>query len=72
MQNNTLDLIVGPIENYEDRLFGYKAAHEAYVLVKDKVCSAKLSKYLTYMQELQENLPVEAYYKAESLGLMLN
>ena len=44
MQNNTLDLIVGPIENYEDRLFGYKAAHEAYVLVKDKGWSAKLAK----------------------------
>lgn len=68
MQNNTLDLIVGPIENYEDRLFGYKAAHEAYVLVKDKVWSAKLAKYVTYLQELQENLPVEATYKAEKPG----
>lgn len=68
MQNNTLDLIVGPIENYEDRLFGYKAAHEAYVLVKDKVWSAKLAKYVTYLQELQENLPVDPTYKAEKPG----
>jgi hypothetical protein len=68
MQNNTLDLIVGPIENYEDRLFGYKATHEAYVLVKDKAWSAKLAKYVTYLQELQENLPVDATYKAEKPG----
>ncbi len=68
MQNNTLDLIVGPIENYEDRLFGYKAAHEAYVLVKDKAWSAKLAKYVTYLEELQENLPVEETYKAEKPG----
>jgi hypothetical protein len=68
MQNNTLDLIVGPIENYEDRLFGYKAAHEAYVLVKDKGWSAKLAKYVTYLEELQENLPVDPTYKAEKPG----
>lgn len=68
MQNNTLDLIIGPIENYEDRLYGYKATHEAYVLVKDKVWSAKLAKYVTYLQELQENLPVDATYKSEKPG----
>ncbi len=68
MQNNTLDLIVGPIENYEDRLFGYKAAHEAYVLVKDKDWSAKLAKYVTYLEELQENLPIDPTYKSEKPG----
>lgn len=26
MKNNKIDFIIGPIENYEDRLFGYKAA----------------------------------------------
>lgn len=68
MKNNTLDFIVGPIENYEDKLYGYKAAHEAYILVKDKKWSEKLDKYVAYMQELQDNLPVEAKYKAEKPG----
>src|SRR3546814_2074222 len=36
MKDNTIGLVIGPIETYEDRLFGYKAAHEAYVLVKDR------------------------------------
>ncbi len=36
MKNNTIDVVIGPIETYEDKLFGYKAAFEAYVLIKDK------------------------------------
>jgi len=68
MTNNTLDIIIGPIENYEDKLFGYKATHEAYVLVKDKAWSARLAKYVAYLTELQENLPVDEIYKAEKPG----
>ncbi|MFL5469143.1 MAG: Zn-dependent hydrolase, partial [Gemmatimonadaceae bacterium] len=36
MKNNTLDIVVGPIETYEDALFGYKAGHEGVVLIKDR------------------------------------
>lgn len=68
MTENTLDIIIGPIENYEDKLFGYKATHEAYVLVKDKAWSERLAKYVAYLTELQENLPVEDIYKAEKPG----
>jgi hypothetical protein len=42
MKNNTIDFIVGPIENYEDQLFGYKAAHESFILIKDREWSEKL------------------------------
>ena len=68
MTENTLDIIIGPIENYEDKLFGYKATHEAYVLVKDKAWSERLAKYVAYLTELQENLPVVDIYKAEKPG----
>lgn len=68
MQSNTLDLITGPIETYEDKLFGYKAAFETYVLVKDKEWSQKLEKYAAMLPELQKNLPVEQKYKAEKPG----
>ena len=44
MKNNTLDIVIGPIETYEDELYGYKAANEAYVLIKDKAWSQRLSK----------------------------
>jgi predicted SnoaL-like aldol condensation-catalyzing enzyme len=37
MKNNTIEFIVGPVENYEDQLFGYKTAYESFILIKDKV-----------------------------------
>lgn len=68
MSDNQLDLIVGPIENYEDQLFGHKAAHEAYVLVKDMEWSKRLAKYASMLPDLQKNLPVEEAYKKEKPG----
>lgn len=65
MKNNTLDIVIGPIETYEDALFGYKASHSGQVLVKDKDWSKKLALYAGYLPKLQENLPVEAAYKKE-------
>jgi hypothetical protein len=68
MKTNTLDIVVGPIETYEDGLFGYKAAHEAFVLVKDKAWSARLARYAQFLPELQRGLPVPAAYKREMPG----
>jgi hypothetical protein len=68
MKNNRFDLVIGPIENYEDQLFGYKTAHEAYVLMKDMKWSEKLKKYAVYLPELQKGLPVDANYKTEKPG----
>ena len=68
MKSNAIDFVVGPIENYEDQMFGYKAAHEAYVLIKDQEWSQRLAKYVTLLPELQKGLPVEARYKQEEPG----
>ncbi len=68
MKNNLIDFVVGPIENYEDQLFGYKAAHEAFILLKDKAWSKRLDKYAALLPELQQKLPVESKYKTESPG----
>ena len=68
MKNNTLDLVAGPIENYEDELFGYKTAHEASVLVKDKEWSVKLAKYAAMLPALQKELPCDPKYKKEVPG----
>lgn len=68
MKNNGIDIIIGPIETYEDKLFGYKAANEAYVLIKDKEWSKKLAHYVSFLPELQASLPVDAQYKKESPG----
>lgn len=68
MKDNSIDVVIGPIETYEDKLFGYKAAHEAYVLIKDKAWSQKLEKFAQFMPELQSNLPVPDAYKKETPG----
>jgi hypothetical protein len=68
MKDNVLDVVIGPIETYEDRLFGYKAAHEAYVLVKDLDWSKRLARYAAFLPELQRGLPVEEAYKKERPG----
>jgi peptidase M49-like protein len=68
MKHNTVDVVIGPIETYDDALFGYKAAHEAYVLIKDKDWSARLARYARRLPELQRGLPVPAAYKRETPG----
>lgn len=70
MKNNQIDVVIGPIETYEDQLFGYKASHECYVLIKDMEWSGRLAKYAAFLPELQEALPVEAPYKKEKPGPM--
>jgi Peptidase family M49 len=65
MKTNQLDIVIGPIETYEDQMFGYKAAHEGYVLIKDLEWSKKLAKFISFLPELQANLPVELKYKRE-------
>jgi hypothetical protein len=68
MKTNTLDIVIGPIETYEDQLFGYKASFEGYVLVKDKDWSGRLARYTAFLPELQKGLPVPAEYKREEPG----
>lgn len=68
MKSNTLDIVIGPIETYEDALFGYKAAHEGYVLMKDKAWSNRLSKYAAMLPALQRGIPVPDAYKQETPG----
>jgi hypothetical protein len=68
MKTNPVDIVIGPIETYEDQLFGYKAAYEGLVLVKDVEWSGKLARYAGFLPELQQGLPVEARYKAEKPG----
>jgi len=68
MKTNPIELVFGPIETYEDQLFGYRAAFESYVLIKDLSWSEKLAKFAAYLPELQKGLPVAKKYKAETPG----
>ncbi|NGY04195.1 dipeptidyl-peptidase 3 family protein [Solimonas terrae] len=68
MKTNPIDIVIGPIETYEDQVFGYKASYESYVLIKDRAWSARLARFAKYLPELQRELPVPAKYKAETPG----
>jgi len=68
MKDNGIDVVIGPIETYEDQLFGYKASHEAFVLVKDREWSQRLARYAAFLPDLQTGLPVPDEYKAETPG----
>jgi len=68
MKTNKIDVVIGPIENYEDQLYGYKAAHEAYILIKDMEWSKRLEKFAAFLPDLQKGLPVAAEYKKETPG----
>jgi Peptidase family M49 len=68
MKSNLVDVVIGPIETYDDELFGYKAAHEGYVLLKDREWSERLARYAKLLPALQRSLPVPQAYKRERPG----
>ncbi len=68
MKNNAVDVVIGPIETYEDQRYGLKAAHEGYVLIKDQEWSARLQRFAALLPGLQRGLPVGDDYKRETPG----
>ena len=68
VKDNKIDVVIGPIETYMDRLFGYRTAYEAYVLIKDLEWSERLARFANFLPQLQEGLPVPDAYKQESPG----
>lgn len=63
-----LDVTIGPYETYNDELFGYKAAFEAYVNLRDEKESAKVKFFANHMQEIENNLPLDARYRNPKIG----
>ena len=63
MKDCNMDLVIGPIENYDDHLFEAKAAYEAFILLKDETRSANLAKYVAFLPILQQMLPCPPEYK---------
>ena len=68
MKTSNIDFVVGPIENYEDALFGTKAAQEAFILIKDVEWSNRLAHFAALLPDLQKGLPVDQKYKNEVPG----
>jgi Peptidase family M49 len=68
--NAPLDITIGPYETYNDEIFGYKASFEAYVNLRDEKESQKLGFFANHLQEIENNLPIDAKYKNPKLGAL--
>src|SRR6185312_6676973 len=68
VHDNPVDVIIGPIETYQDGLFGYKASYECFVLLKDQDWSVKLKRFAHFLPALQTVLPVPPKSKKETPG----
>ena len=66
--DSPVDVTIGPYETYNDELFGYKAAFEAYVNVRDQKETEKLNFFGKHMQELENNLPLDPKYRNPKVG----
>lgn len=63
-----VDVTIGPYETYADELFGYKAAFEAYVNVRDDKESTRLGELSAHLQEIENNIPVAPEHRNPKLG----
>jgi hypothetical protein len=68
--DSPVDVTIGPYETYNDEMFGYKAAFEAYVNVRDPKETRKLDFFGKHMQELEDNLPLDAKYRNPKVGAL--
>ena len=66
--DSSIEPTIGPYETYEDELFSYKAAFEAYITIRDDAETEKLAKFSNHLQELENNLPIDAKYRNPKLG----
>jgi hypothetical protein len=65
-----IDATIGPYETYMDELFGYKAAFEAYITLRDDAETARLQLFADHLQEVENNLPLDDRYKNPKLGAL--
>lgn len=68
MKESKIDFVVGPIENYDDALYGNKTSYESFILVKDVKWSNDLAKFVKMLPDLQQKLPCDPKYKPAMAG----
>jgi hypothetical protein len=68
--DGAIEPTIGPYEVYEDEWFNFKAAFEAFITVRDEAESKKLQAFSDHLQELENNLPIEASLRNAKLGAL--
>jgi hypothetical protein len=65
-----IDITIGPYETYMDEIFGYKAAFEAYVTLRDDEETVKLKMFADHLQEIENNLPLDPKFRNPKIGAL--
>jgi hypothetical protein len=68
--NAPIEPTIGPYEVYEDEWFNYKAAFEAFITLRDDEETKKLERFGAELQEIENNLPIDARYRNPKLGAL--
>ena len=68
LDNPKFDLIFAPYETYLDDLLGVKTSYGAAVLIRNESESQKLAKFVQYVPEIQQALPLAAEDKPSKEG----
>ncbi len=68
IRNSNIDVVIGPIENYEDALYNYKTAYEAIVMVKDIEATKELEMFENNLDYFEHNLPYDKKYIRKTAG----
>ena len=68
VKDNALDVVIGPIETYDDDLMGLKASYEGAALIKDAKETRSLEVYKQNMEGMCKALPVEEPFRQSNTG----
>jgi len=68
LKNNDIDVIIGPIESYADKLLGYKTSYESMIMVKDRKASDELAMFESNIDKFEARLPYDKKYIRETAG----
>lgn len=66
--DSNIDIVIGPIENYQDELFNYKTAYEAVIMVKDPEATKELEMFKKNLDNFEKNLPIDNKFKNKTIG----
>ncbi|MBN2009164.1 peptidase [candidate division KSB1 bacterium] len=61
--DSQIEVVIGPYEVYEDKMFNYKASFESFVTIVDPAESKKLAVVAKHLKELEKALPYAEKYK---------
>jgi len=66
----SIEPTIGPYEVYEDEWFNYKAAFESFITLRDDAETAKLARFGSELQEIENNLPIDPKFRNPRLGAL--